>query len=192
MPTDLILDDREGGSKSDMEDFTGSCSSLSEQVRWAIKQRHHRRDSHRSLIWLCPLVVWVMAPCCLTWWEFPIFPSITLPPTSSLSPCRMRHGYGSPMNVPPLLWEHQAVACLRWAPETTVATQVRTETHRHGENTVWVRETLALHRKKKMQHLQLIHTQPVMWWWQYSVTMPSRKIKTKNDTYNGCEKKEDV
>ncbi|KAI3354518.1 hypothetical protein L3Q82_019032, partial [Scortum barcoo] len=31
MPTDLILDDREGGSKSDMEDFTGSCSSLSEQ-----------------------------------------------------------------------------------------------------------------------------------------------------------------
>lgn len=35
MPTDLILDDREGGSKSDMEDFTGSCSSLSEQVRRA-------------------------------------------------------------------------------------------------------------------------------------------------------------
>lgn len=33
MPTDLILDEREGGSKSDMEDFTGSCSSLSEQVR---------------------------------------------------------------------------------------------------------------------------------------------------------------
>uniref|UniRef100_H2RKY0 Myeloid ecotropic viral integration site 3 n=1 Tax=Takifugu rubripes TaxID=31033 RepID=H2RKY0_TAKRU len=31
MPTDLILDEREGGSKSDMEDFTGSCSSLSEQ-----------------------------------------------------------------------------------------------------------------------------------------------------------------
>lgn len=37
MPTDLILDDREGGSKSDMEDFTGSCSSLSEQVRQAAK-----------------------------------------------------------------------------------------------------------------------------------------------------------
>lgn len=35
MPTDLILDEREGGSKSDMEDFTGSCSSLSEQVRRA-------------------------------------------------------------------------------------------------------------------------------------------------------------
>ncbi|KAM9453845.1 homeobox protein Meis3 isoform 1-T1 [Salvelinus alpinus] len=31
MPTDLILDDREGGSKSDVEDFTGSCTSLSEQ-----------------------------------------------------------------------------------------------------------------------------------------------------------------
>ena len=32
MPTDLVLEDREGGSKSDMEDFTGSCTSLSEQV----------------------------------------------------------------------------------------------------------------------------------------------------------------
>lgn len=32
MPTDLVLDEREGGSKSDMEDFTGSCTSLSEQV----------------------------------------------------------------------------------------------------------------------------------------------------------------
>ncbi|XP_051934960.1 homeobox protein Meis3 isoform X3 [Hippocampus zosterae] len=31
MPTDLVLDDREGGSKSDMEDFNGSCTSLSEQ-----------------------------------------------------------------------------------------------------------------------------------------------------------------
>uniref|UniRef100_A0A8C9WV97 Myeloid ecotropic viral integration site 3 n=1 Tax=Scleropages formosus TaxID=113540 RepID=A0A8C9WV97_SCLFO len=31
MPTDLVLDDREGGSKSDMEDFTGSCTSLSDQ-----------------------------------------------------------------------------------------------------------------------------------------------------------------
>uniref|UniRef100_A0A8D2ZD35 Myeloid ecotropic viral integration site 3 n=1 Tax=Scophthalmus maximus TaxID=52904 RepID=A0A8D2ZD35_SCOMX len=31
MPTDLVLDDRDGGSKSDMEDFTGSCTSLSEQ-----------------------------------------------------------------------------------------------------------------------------------------------------------------
>ncbi|KAL2095530.1 hypothetical protein ACEWY4_007678 [Coilia grayii] len=35
MPTDLVLEDREGGSKSDMEDFTGSCTSLSEQnVSW--------------------------------------------------------------------------------------------------------------------------------------------------------------
>lgn len=31
MPTDLVLDERDGGSKSDMEDFTGSCTSLSEQ-----------------------------------------------------------------------------------------------------------------------------------------------------------------
>ncbi|XP_034023746.1 homeobox protein Meis3 isoform X2 [Thalassophryne amazonica] len=31
MPTDLVLDEREGGSKSDIEDFTGSCTSLSEQ-----------------------------------------------------------------------------------------------------------------------------------------------------------------
>ncbi|MEQ2178493.1 Homeobox protein Meis3 [Goodea atripinnis] len=31
MPTDLVLDEREGGSKSDMEDFGGSCTSLSEQ-----------------------------------------------------------------------------------------------------------------------------------------------------------------
>lgn len=39
MPTDLILDEREGGSKSDMEDFTGSCSSLSEQVRSPLSTR---------------------------------------------------------------------------------------------------------------------------------------------------------
>ncbi|XP_066559901.1 homeobox protein Meis3 [Amia ocellicauda] len=31
MPTDLVLEDREGGSKSDLEDFTGSCTSLSDQ-----------------------------------------------------------------------------------------------------------------------------------------------------------------
>ncbi|KAM6959105.1 homeobox protein Meis3 [Aplochiton taeniatus] len=31
MPTDLVMDDKEGGSKSDMEDFNGSCTSLSEQ-----------------------------------------------------------------------------------------------------------------------------------------------------------------
>lgn len=35
MPTDLVLDDREGGSKSDMEDFTGSCTSLSDQVSYS-------------------------------------------------------------------------------------------------------------------------------------------------------------
>lgn len=38
MPTDLVLDEREGGSKSDLEDFGGSCTSLSEQVRpWMSK-----------------------------------------------------------------------------------------------------------------------------------------------------------
>uniref|UniRef100_A0A672QW29 Homeobox protein meis3-like n=1 Tax=Sinocyclocheilus grahami TaxID=75366 RepID=A0A672QW29_SINGR len=31
LPSDLVLEDREGGSKSDMEDFTGSCTNLSEQ-----------------------------------------------------------------------------------------------------------------------------------------------------------------
>uniref|UniRef100_A0A674IVP3 MEIS N-terminal domain-containing protein n=1 Tax=Terrapene triunguis TaxID=2587831 RepID=A0A674IVP3_9SAUR len=32
MPIDLVIDDRDGGSKSDLEDFTGSCASLSDQV----------------------------------------------------------------------------------------------------------------------------------------------------------------
>lgn len=54
MPTDLILDEREGGSKSDMEDFTGSCSSLSEQVRRAatalgVEQRERLLQSIRVL-----------------------------------------------------------------------------------------------------------------------------------------------
>ncbi|XP_026518505.1 homeobox protein meis3-B, partial [Terrapene carolina triunguis] len=31
MPIDLVIDDRDGGSKSDLEDFTGSCASLSDQ-----------------------------------------------------------------------------------------------------------------------------------------------------------------
>uniref|UniRef100_A0A8D0GIF8 MEIS N-terminal domain-containing protein n=1 Tax=Sphenodon punctatus TaxID=8508 RepID=A0A8D0GIF8_SPHPU len=34
MPIDLVVDDRDGGSKSDLEDFTGSCASLSDQVGW--------------------------------------------------------------------------------------------------------------------------------------------------------------
>uniref|UniRef100_A0A8C3XUW7 Meis homeobox 3 n=1 Tax=Chelydra serpentina TaxID=8475 RepID=A0A8C3XUW7_CHESE len=32
MPIDLVIDDRDAGSKSDLEDFTGSCASLSDQV----------------------------------------------------------------------------------------------------------------------------------------------------------------
>uniref|UniRef100_UPI00398EED99 homeobox protein Meis1-like isoform X5 n=1 Tax=Pristiophorus japonicus TaxID=55135 RepID=UPI00398EED99 len=34
MPIDLVIDDRDGGSKSDLEDFTGSCTSLSDQNHW--------------------------------------------------------------------------------------------------------------------------------------------------------------
>lgn len=71
MPTDLVLDEREGGSKSDMEDFGGSCTSLSEQVRH-------------------PVIF--MVPCssfCLAF----------SPPSFSLR-CRMHRGYGSQMNVP--------------------------------------------------------------------------------------------
>lgn len=35
MPIDLVIDDRDGGSKSDLEDFTGSCTSLSDQNHWS-------------------------------------------------------------------------------------------------------------------------------------------------------------
>ncbi|XP_062916084.1 homeobox protein Meis1-like isoform X6 [Mobula hypostoma] len=34
MPIDLVIDERDGGSKSDLEDFTGSCTSLSDQNHW--------------------------------------------------------------------------------------------------------------------------------------------------------------
>ncbi|XP_059496882.1 homeobox protein Meis2-like isoform X5 [Stegostoma tigrinum] len=34
MPIDLVIEDRDGGSKSDLEDFTGSCTSLSDQNHW--------------------------------------------------------------------------------------------------------------------------------------------------------------
>ncbi|XP_048474186.1 homeobox protein Meis1-like [Rhincodon typus] len=33
MPIDLVIEDRDGGSKSDLEDFTGSCTSLSDQAQ---------------------------------------------------------------------------------------------------------------------------------------------------------------
>ncbi|XP_051900177.1 homeobox protein Meis2-like isoform X2 [Pristis pectinata] len=35
MPIDLVIDERDGGSKSDLEDFTGSCTSLSDQNHWS-------------------------------------------------------------------------------------------------------------------------------------------------------------
>ncbi|XP_040179220.1 homeobox protein meis3 isoform X3 [Rana temporaria] len=42
MPIDLVIDDRDGSSKSDLEDFTGSCTSLSDQV--GIKNNSWIRD----------------------------------------------------------------------------------------------------------------------------------------------------
>lgn len=117
MPTDLILDEREGGSKSDMEDFTGSCSSLSEQVS-SQPMGSQLAAASRALN------SQLMAPGPR---------SFIPPPTSSpfISVCvcvperRIRRGYGSPRNAPPLLWEHPAhVACLHLAQQTTAATQV--------------------------------------------------------------------
>lgn len=121
MPTDLILDEREGGSKSDMEDFTGSCSSLSEQVR---------RCSYPLRVSSFPAA----SSRCLNNDQMPqgfLFRSTVLPPTSSVCACRMHRGYGSPRNVPLLLWERPAlVACLHSAQQTTVATQVSPEDSR--------------------------------------------------------------
>lgn len=97
MPTDLILDEREGGSKSDMEDFTGSCSSLSEQVRQA--DTIPTGDS-----------------------PSPSFSTSNSP----VSAGRTRHGCESRMNVPRLPWERRApAACPRSAQQTTAATRVR-------------------------------------------------------------------
>lgn len=106
MPTDLILDEREGGSKSDMEDFTGSCSSLSEQVR--------RSDTPAS----SPPPVG----------DSPR-PPRSVAVTSPVSAGRTRHGCESQMNVPRLPWERRApAACPRSARRTTAATQVRAQT----------------------------------------------------------------
>lgn len=103
MPTDLILDEREGGSKSDMEDFTGSCSSLSEQVR--------QSDTPASL-----------PPPGIP--HHPI--SIVL--TSLVSAGRTRHGCESQTSAPRLLWERRApAACPRSARQTTAVTQVRAQ-----------------------------------------------------------------
>lgn len=88
MPTDLVLDDREGGSKSDMEDFTGSCTSLSEQVRPTAEcqemcSRRGKRlyPSHiYSDTQLHPLDVWIMTPSFMTHCFLPI----TLPASLSM------------------------------------------------------------------------------------------------------------
>lgn len=105
MPTDLVLDEREGGSKSDMEDFGGSCTSLSEQVS-----------------------LWMSNETNLVLFREVSRNSTSLPP--SFLPSRMCRGYASRMNVPPPLWEHQApVGCLHTTPPTTAATQVLTCEH---------------------------------------------------------------
>lgn len=127
MPTDLVLDEREGGSKSDMEDFGGSCTSLSEQVSLWMSNKTNlilfRDVSHKST---------------------------SLPPSFFSS--RMCRGYASRMNVPPPLWEHQApVGCLHTTQPTTAATQVLTCEHAlrsklvrektsHSTGRTWTRE----------------------------------------------------
>lgn len=95
MPTDLVLDDREGGSKSDMEDFTGSCSSLSEQVRKAaqapnLKQldatlwwRLHHLSGQLHPLDVITLNMWFMAHSLFSSPAGISLYSITLPPTYS-------------------------------------------------------------------------------------------------------------
>ncbi|XP_041092245.1 LOW QUALITY PROTEIN: homeobox protein Meis3 [Polyodon spathula] len=46
MPIDLVMDDRDGGSKSDMEDFTGSCTSLSDQNHSWIRDQEDVASTH--------------------------------------------------------------------------------------------------------------------------------------------------
>lgn len=46
MPIDLVMDDRDGGSKSDMEDFTGSCTSLSDQNHSWIRDHEDVASTH--------------------------------------------------------------------------------------------------------------------------------------------------
>ncbi|XP_042193942.1 homeobox protein Meis1-like isoform X2 [Callorhinchus milii] len=47
MPIDLVIDDHDGSSKSDLEDFTGSCTSLSDQNHW--NRDHDETGSARSV-----------------------------------------------------------------------------------------------------------------------------------------------
>lgn len=45
MPIDLVIDGRDGGSKSDLEDFAGSCASLSDQNNW-MREREDTGSAH--------------------------------------------------------------------------------------------------------------------------------------------------
>ncbi|XP_077192642.1 homeobox protein Meis3 isoform X6 [Paroedura picta] len=46
MPIDLVIDDRDGGSKSDLEDFGGSCASLSDQNNSWIRDHDEAGSTH--------------------------------------------------------------------------------------------------------------------------------------------------
>ncbi|XP_072285955.1 homeobox protein Meis3 isoform X2 [Pyxicephalus adspersus] len=46
MPIDLVIDDRDGSSKSDLEDFTGSCTSLSDQNNSWIRDHDETGSTH--------------------------------------------------------------------------------------------------------------------------------------------------
>ncbi|XP_075462965.1 homeobox protein Meis3 isoform X1 [Ascaphus truei] len=46
MPIDLVIDDRDGTSKSDLEDFTGSCTSLSDQNNSWIRDHDETGSTH--------------------------------------------------------------------------------------------------------------------------------------------------
>uniref|UniRef100_A0A8D2L9J2 Homeobox domain-containing protein n=1 Tax=Varanus komodoensis TaxID=61221 RepID=A0A8D2L9J2_VARKO len=46
MPIDLVIDDRDGSSKSDLEDFGGSCASLSDQNNSWIRDHDETGSTH--------------------------------------------------------------------------------------------------------------------------------------------------
>ncbi|XP_028663585.2 homeobox protein Meis3 isoform X2 [Erpetoichthys calabaricus] len=46
MPIDLVIEDRDSGSKSDVEDFTGSCTSLSDQNHSWIRDHEDATSTH--------------------------------------------------------------------------------------------------------------------------------------------------
>lgn len=41
MPIDLVIEDRDGGCREDLEDYPASCPSLPDQVGWGWGTRHH-------------------------------------------------------------------------------------------------------------------------------------------------------